>query len=221
MELNQNIIEVDIKVQDSYRQLLSQLGIGAAQLQCVMLGDSDIDYELGPNVATKNRILSAPYSIPAIKFPLIFNGAGKGLSGNITTFARQVNSDGTVSGIYAYPPTLTFTISQVPPTLANGYNWTNLTFTTAKMGFILYFQSILAYYQNISGVQEKLIESYTITVTFNGSSTLPANWEIIYDTTDNSMLIAKNAVSLIGNPNGLITVVGNISKMTSTINFNY
>ena len=75
MLLDSQILQLDIKVQDKYRKLLSKLGQDGVELKCVQLGDSDIDYELSPNIDNA-RILNAPYNVESIKYPLIYNGAG-------------------------------------------------------------------------------------------------------------------------------------------------
>ena len=220
MRLDPNILQLDIKVQDKYRQLLSKLGQDGVELTCVQLGDSDIDYELSLDM-NNARILNSPYNVEGIKYPLIFNGAGKGLKGIVSAFARKVNGDGTVSSLYTYPSDNVLSVGRTPPSLENAFNWDVLTFDSEKMGMIIYFQTLLDYYLEAgTNLPLRLKEEYEITVTFNGSETVPDGWEVTLDTTNSSMLLGKGEVSLVS-LEGKIETTGKVSGNTKTIEFNY
>lgn len=223
MILDNANINVDIKVQDRYRKWLSNLmSTGTMELKCVMLGDSDIDYELSPNMINA-RILNSPYNIESIKYPLIYNGIGNGISGAITSFVRYVDENGNVLSYYNYPLTNDLTIGRVPPTLKNGLDTDVINFTSNKMGIIIFLQTLLDYYRDENGVQERLNEQFDITVLFNGSQNIPTGWQIINDFENGSFLISKNAVALTDPTttfNGVINVKGRISNIQKTISFN-
>ena len=220
MKLDPSNIVLDLKVQDRYRQLLSQLGTNAVTLSCIVLGDSDIDYELGESVQTKNRILSTPYNSEGIKYPLIYNGLGKGIKGTVTSFARFVDASGNISSYYSYPLNETLSQGTTPPTLANGFNISSILFTSSKMGVILYFQTLLDYYRDSNGIQEKIKENYAIQVLFSGSTTVPSSWEVIVDQTNNSMFIGKDAISVGSSLNCTIGIIGTVTGSKKIILFN-
>ena len=100
MKLDNSKIVLDLKVQNRYRELISRLGAGQVKIECFILGDSDVNYELGSEVISKNRILSSPYHSEGIKYPLIYNGLGKGIRGVISCFVRYVDSLGNVLSYY-------------------------------------------------------------------------------------------------------------------------
>ena len=220
MKLDPSNIVLDLKVQDKYRQLLSQLGTNAVTLSCVVLGDSDIDYELGPNVQTKNRILSTPYNSEGIKYPLIYNGLGRGIKGTVTSFVRFVDASGNVSSYYSYPLNQTLTQGIAPPTLANGFNKSSILFTSSKMGAIIYFQTLLDYYRDENGIQQKIKEDFKFEVLFDGVTTVPSGWEVIIDKKNNSMFIGKSAISVGGTLNCSIGAIGSITGSKKIILFN-
>jgi len=220
MQLNQNIVSVDIKLQDKARQLLSRLN-GSLKVSCFQLGDSDIDYEISPN-KNNARILNAPYNVPAIKYPLIVNGAGKGLKGTISCFLRYVDANGNISSLYNYPPSLTFTNGIIPPTLDEGYDWTQVNFTNVKIGVIMYFQTLLDYYMDNKGKQERLPELYDMKVFFSGNEIIPNGWQIIKDLNNGSLLLGKDSTISVtpGNYQGLVQITGKLTKQVRTIQFN-
>ena len=223
MILDPNILQLDIKVQDKYRKLLSKLGQDGVELKCVQLGDSDIDYELSPNMESA-RILNAPYNVESIKYPLIYNGAGKGLKGTVSSFVRLVNADGTISSLYNYPTSSLFETGRVPPSLENGKNFDKIDFTSSQMGVIIYFQTLLDYYFDIeTNLPLRLKEEYDIVVTFSSSTTVPTGWEITIDQANGSMLLGKAAVAVSSTTifNGKIEAIGKISSNKKTIEFNY
>jgi len=221
MKLDPQNLTIDLKVQSKYRQLLSQLGNGAVELQCVMLGDSDVDYALGSDTQMKTKVLSSPYNVEGIRYPLIYNGLGKGVKGRIDSFARFINSDGTISSLYNYPTNSNLTVGQTPPTRQNDFSWERITFTSSKMGVIIFFQTLLDFYTDENGLQERLGEKYKFQVLFDGSSTVPSDWEIIYDYDNGSMLIAKNSLSVGNDYIGTIGVIGVTSGAKRIIYFNY
>ena len=235
MQINPSVLTLDIKVQDKFRSMLANIANGSMTLSGVILGDSDIDYENSINI-NDSRILNTPFNVDAIKYPLIYNGSGRGLYGYISCFARQVNSDGSISSLYQYPTNSTFTAGTTIPTLGDGYNFNSLTFSAAKLGYILFFQTILSNYEDSgTGLQERLNEQIDITVKFNGSTIVPLPWQVTIDggTTqinidglpytvyNNSMLIGKDLTdSVSANSNGQIIVSGELSNIKKTINFN-
>ena len=220
MILNPAIVQVDIKLQDKARQLLSQLN-GKLAVKCFSLGDSDIDYELSPNM-NNARILNAPYSVQSIKYPLIVNGGGKGLKGTISCFLRYIDTDGNISSLYNYPPSLTFTNGIIPPTLDEGYDWTQVNFTNVKMGVILYFQTLLDYYMDSMGKQERLSELYDMKVLFNGTEVIPTGWQVIKDLTHGSLLLGKDSTVTVtpANYQGSIQITGKLTKQVRIVQFN-
>jgi len=222
MILNSNQIQVEIKVADRYRNLLSKLNSNT-QLSCVMLGDSDIDYENTQNI-NKVRILNAPFNAEAIKYPLIYNGLGNGIKGTITSFIRFVDADGNVSSYYEYPLNENLSIGRIPPTLKNGVDKDSLPFTNNRMGIIVFFQTLMDYYKTEEGVQQRLKETYEIKIFFNGVETIPNGWQLINDFDNGSLLLAKDNISLQDGGgailNGLIKVKGNTSNIEKNITFN-
>lgn len=221
MILNSNQITVDIKLADRYRNILSKLGTNT-ELKCVMLGDSDINYETTQNI-NKVRILNAPANAEAIKYPLIYNGLGRGIKGMVTSFLRYVDSDGNVSSYYEYPLNENLSIGRVPPTLKNGVDKDQLTFTNNRMGVIVFLQSLLDYYRDANGVQQRLKETYEIKIFFNGVETIPVGWQLTNDFDNGSFLLAKDNIPLQdsnGALNGLLTIKGNISNIEKNITFN-
>lgn len=220
MRLNNDVLEIEVKVQDRYRKWFSALGTDIPlSATCVILGDSDIDYGLAPNVAT-SRILSAPYSVNGVKHKLIYNGIGKNLAGSIKCFARQIQSDGSVDSRYNYPANETWTPGRLPPTLANGENITQVIFDSTKMGYILFFSTVLDYYFDENGIKKRLFEKYNFFVDWNGVEDIPANWDVVIDNDNGSLLISKNNIAVGTAYTGTITIVGQFSNKTKIIKFN-
>lgn len=222
MRLLPNTLKLEIKIQDRYREWFSSLGQeDALQSSCVILGDSDVDYSIAPNIS-KTRILSAPFNVEGIKHKLIYNGVGKNLSGLIKCFARRVNSTGDIESIYDYPTTNNFILGLTPPTLENGNNFEQITFTNAKMGYILFFSTVLDYYVTDTGVKKRLVEEYTFSIDWNGATVTPANWDFVVDNINGSMLISKNelANSVGSLYNCTITAKGKNSNKIKKIKFN-
>jgi hypothetical protein len=222
MRLQPNILTLDLKVQDRYRKWFSALGADPNYLAstCVILGDSDIDYELAPNI-DNSRILSAPFSTEGIKHKLIYNGVGKNLSGVIKCFARKVLDDGSVESLYDYPVTQSFSAGTTPPTLTNGRNWEYVTFTSNQMGFILYFSTVLDFYLDANGVKKRLVENYDFTFDWNGSPLTPAGWNYIIDTDNGSIFLFKSAGAVGLTYSGKITAVGQSSQKVKELAFNF
>lgn len=220
MLLNTNIVTIDLKTQDRYRKILSRLGKDGYELKSVVLGDSDINYELSQDI-TKNRILNTPYSIDKIKFPLIYNGAGKGIKGSLLTFARFVDSNGKIKSLYNYPLNNTLTLGNIPPKLDNGFNWEQITFDSTKSGVILFFETLLDYYRDINNVQKRLIEKYNITVLFNDTETIPSPWQVIKDFDNGSILLAKDTGAVSGTYLGVVSIEGQLTKIKKEITFNF
>ena len=223
MILDPTVVRVDIKVQDRLRELISRLGgdNSLIQLKCVILGDSDIDYEI--TNMDNARILNAPYNVEAIKYPLIYNGLGKGIKGEMATYVRFVDANGVVSSMYNYPNSNVATPGRVPPTRLNGLDFLKLDFTNNKMGMILFNQTLLDYYRDDNNVQKRLKETYGIKVFFNGVESVPNGWQITYDTDNGSLLIGKNSVALQFPSQylGTISITGNTTGISKTIFFNY
>lgn len=235
MKIDNSILTLDIKLQDKYRELLANIADGSLNISCVQLGDSDIDYENTQDMSN-SRILNAPFNVEKIKYPLIYDGTGRGLEGRISCFARKVNSDGTLSSIYNWPNDFIWTVGDKVPPVYNGYDWNALQFDNTQMGYILFFQTILNnFYDSASGLTQRMIEKIDVEVTFNGSKSVPTGWEITrdedtkvltinntnYTVYNNSMLIAKTAgPSLTSNTNGLITAKGSLSNIVKNITFN-
>lgn len=237
MEINPTILTLDIKVQDKFRQLLANLGNGVGKLTGVVLGDSDIDYNV---LDMQNaRILNAPFNVNKIKYPLIYSGAESGLEGNITCFVRRIfDGDTEVSSLYAYPTSMVFSVGTTPPVLNNGYDWNILAFDTHKQAQILFFQTLLMnYFDPTTNLMYRLNEPMDIKITFSGSPTVPTGWEVIIDEGitpitvgtetvniyHNSLLLARVATgsSTVGlNTDGLITVTGKFSNIVKQVAFN-
>jgi len=222
MILNTNQITVDIKVADRYRNLISKLGSNNVELKCVILGDSDINYELSDKI-NEVKILNAPYNPDAIKYPLIYNGLGNGVKGTITSFLRYVNENGDVSSYYEYPTNQNLSVGRIPPVLKNGIDQDFINFTNNKMGAIIYLQTLLDYYRTEEGVQQRLKEPYEIKVFFNNTENIPNGWQVINDFNNGSLLISKDSIVLqdsVNVFNGLLTVKGSISNIEKNILFN-
>lgn len=224
MILSPNTLIVDTKVSNSYRNYISSMLADPTLVPTsVILGDSDIAYDLAPNVVN-SRILNAPYSPGGVKHKLIYNGVGKNLSGIIKTFARRVDANGTIESLYNYNTNLNFSPGVIPPLLNNGYDWNQITFADTKMGYILFFETVLDYYLTSIGVKERLKENYTFTFSWNGTSIVPTGWEFVIDNTNGSLLLSKvdTTPTPIGlNYRGSITAVGQFSQKTKVVTFNY
>lgn len=223
MQLNPIQIQVDVKVQDRMRKWLSTLLLSNnLELKCISLGDSDIDYELSTDMS-KARILNAPYNIEAIKYPLIYNGLGKGIKGVITVFARYIDANGDVLSYYNYPTNIVLTSGRIPPTLQNGFDIDQINFTSSKMGVIVFIQTLLDYYRDEDNVHQRLKEIYEVKVLFNGTETVLNGWQVLKDLPNGSLLISKDAIPL-QDPtttfNGEIQLIGNTIKITRSIKFN-
>lgn len=239
MKINNSILQLDIKMQDKLRELLAHGEDGLLKITGVQLGDSDVDYnQLNIN---ENRVLNAPFNVNKVKYPLIFSGTGRGLEGNITCFARKVVEEAGVTKIYSlydWPNNSNFTYGNTAPILNNGYDWNNLDFDETKMGYVIFFQTLLLnYFDATLNLQSRFNEPLDIEVSFNGSTTLPPGWEITIDSGTrqiteagvtmtvyhNSMLICKDAtgISTAGlNTDGQISVTGNLSNINKKITFN-
>lgn len=222
MILDSNVLQLDIKVQDSYRELISKLGQEGIELTCVILGDSDIDYELSLDM-NNAKILNSPYDVKGVKYPLLYNGSGKGLAGTVTCFARKVDENSKINSLYTYPTDMVYTYGRIPPVLENGFDFDRLDYTDDKMGYILFFQTLLDYYVTDDGIPERLKETYTFNITFNGSSTVPTGWEIVLDEDNGSLLIGKSAVvvSSLSVFDGKIEIEGKTTHNIKIIEFNY
>lgn len=224
MLLNPNQLVLDIKLQDRFRRWFSTIGNeNLLTAGCVILGDSDIDYELAPNV-NSSRILDAPYQTEGIKYKLIYNGVGKNLAGAIKCFIRRVDVDGSIDSLYDYNADENFIPGQTPPTLVNGKDWDRITFQDVKMGYILFFETVLDYYLTDDGIKKRLVEPYTFSFDWNGSSLTPSNWDFVIDNTNGSLLLTKQDTS--GSPIGLnyrgnLTVTGQTSRKIKIVNFNF
>jgi hypothetical protein len=220
--INNNTLLVQLKVQDRYRKWFSGLGTEIPlSSTCVIFGDSDIDYELAPNVG-QSRILSAPFNCEGIKYKLLYNGVGKNLSGIIKCFTRTVLSTGDIQSYYDYPNSDTLSTGRIPPTLNNGVDTEQLTFTNDKMGYILFFSTVLDYYFDVNGVKERLVEDYNFSIDWNDSDATPTGWDFVIDNKNGSMLISKDITA---NPvgstyNGTITVTGQFSNKIKKVKFN-
>lgn len=237
MQIDNNKLTLDIKVQDKFRELLANRDQDLPKLTGVMLGDSDIDYNLLDQ--SQAHILNAPFNVNKIKYPLIYSGSEKGLEGNITCYARKIVAGSpTVTSLYTFPPAITYTPGTTPPTLNNGFDWNILPFDTAKQGYILFFQTLLLnYFDPTTNLQKRLNEPMKFKITFSGSIIPPTGWEVVIDdgtspvihgvdtinVHHNSLMISRDVVgtSTVGlNTNGLITVTGMLSNITKTIAFN-
>ena len=153
---------------------------------------------------------------------MIYNGVGKNLSGIIKCFSRKVLSTGDIQSYYDYPNSETWSTGQIPPTLTNGKNVENITFDTTKMGYILYFSTVLDFYLTADGVKERLVEPYTFSaIDWNGTEAIPTSWDYVIDNDNGSMLISKDVTSSIGALyTGTITVIGQFSNKIKKVNFN-
>lgn len=219
MNLDTTQLQIQIKAQDRFRQMIANIS-NPQVLTCVMLGDSDIDYEMSNNI-NGIRVMDAPYDCEAIKYPLIYNGNGKGLNGEINCFARQIDANGNILSLYNYPTSSTLSYGKTIPTLSNGFDWSQLSFSSVKMGYILFFETVLDNYLDQNNISERMQEQYKFTVTFNGSQIVPSSWDVIYDYTNGSMLIGKNVVNVGSVNNGTITIVGLTSRFQKTVLFNF
>lgn len=229
MILQNNTLQLDIKLTDAYRKYLSSLGsLEALKAGCVILGDSDIDYTLSPNIS-ESAILNAPYAPSGIKHKLLWNGVGKDLSGTIRCFARQVQANGSINSLYNYPTDEIFSLGDTPPELINGKDWNQITFNDSKMGYILFFETVLDYYLTDDGINERLIELYDVSIDWNsennnGDNSIPLDWDVVTDNLNGSMLISKNDTTL--NPIGLnyrgqIIISAQFTKKKKIITFNF
>lgn len=219
MKLSNNVLELDIKVQDKYREKLSKLGKEDLSSTCVILGDSDIDYGLAPNIE-KSRILSAPYNINGIKHKLIYNGVGANLSGIIKCFVRKVDSDGNILSRYEYPNNMDFIIGNKPPNVDKGMDEEILIFDNTKMGYILYFSTILDYYFDDKNNKQRLKEFYSFNFKWGSESVVPLNWDVVYDYDNGSILIAKDELE-ISNNEAELTIKGNFSNKEKIVKFKF
>lgn len=224
MFLSPSLLLVDCKLQDTYRAYIAKMLADPTLVPTgVIIGDSDLDYLLSPNMQN-SRILNAPYGDVQIKFPLIYNGVGKNLSGIIKTFARQVQEDGSIDSVYDYDVNLNWIPGLTPPILSMGYDWNQITFGDTQMGYILFFETLLDYYLTPNGAKERLVEAYSFVFSWNGSPVTPSNWNYVIDNTNGSLLLAKQDTTAtpIGlNYRGSITVTGQFSQKIKVITFNY
>lgn len=223
MKLNNNILSIDIRLQDKYRKWFSTLGTeNLLASKCVILGDSDVDYELLD--MNNAKVLNAPYAVDGIRYKLIYNGVGKNLSGVIKCFARKVLASGDVQGLYTYPSNETFATGVIPPLLENGKNWESVTFDDNPMGYILFFSTVLDYYFDENGVKKRLIEAYDYTFDWDGSPTTASGFEYVIDNDNGSLLLSKQDTS--GSPIGItyrgsVTIKGQFSQKVKKVLFNF
>lgn len=238
---NKNYIYIDTKVQDEFRKRLAQLNNTNLKATCVTLGDSDVDYRL-VTPKSDQRVLNAPFSVNAVKYPLFYSGAANGLNGYITAFARQVvddNGNTLVNSLYEFPPLENFSLGSTAPTVDNGKNFSRLEFAENKMGYILYFQSILYnYIDQDSGLLKRFNEKISCRIYFNNEEYVPDDWQIIKDENsrdiylanedktitihNNSVFIAKDATlqPISNNNNGRIEILGETTGLQKIIYFN-
>lgn len=222
MSLDKNNIVIDVKAQDKLRKWYAELSSNKnLKINTVTLGDSDIDYENSFQI-NDTRVLNAPYDVKNIKYPLIYNGLGKGVKGNIVCYNRFIDDTGNVSSYYDYPLTTTLSIGQIPPTIENGVEIDSITFTNDKMGVIVFIETLLDYYIDpLTGLPLRLKELYDIEVLFGVSTTVPTGWEVIIDTEHGSLCIMKDTTVVTTNYTGSINLNSKISKITKTIIFNF
>lgn len=218
-----DIVSINIVLQDKYRKILSEFK--NKSITTLALGDSDVDYLYESRLPRSfDYVLDAPYNIQEIKNKLIFNGIGKDLSGNVSVFARKVLANGSVQSLYNHPTTNNFSTGVSVPKLSNGLDISQITFDNNKMGYILYFQTILDFYLDENNLNKRLDETITSTITWNGTTNIPVNWEITKDDINNSLLISKLDTTLNPVSNsylGEIKLKGEVSKKEKTIKFNF
>ncbi len=212
-------LAVDVKAQDRLREWFSKRGMpDVVQISAVGLGDSDIDYQMSTQ-ATRIRIVQAPYQVPRIKTHLYYSGVVANITGHITAFLRHVNSSDQIESLYNYPPNTAFTAGVVPPSLANGLDFNTISFdilSVVKEGYIVFFQTLPDNFFDINNVQERMVEQYTYVY-----NNVPPSWEIIPDTVNGSLLIAKPAGYVFTSQQGSIVLRGQTSAISKTILFNY
>lgn len=304
---------LDVKAQDRLRQWFSQRGsLNNVVITAFELGDSDVDYRLSLQ-PTEIQVLNAPYQVQQIKYKLIFTGSAANVTGQITSYLRYVDNTGSISSLYGYPPTTSFSSGSFPPVVTNGYNWNNISFGTVngpnnREGYILFLQTLPTGYTEpdpsnpLATLPLRLIEPYdfsiqnlpspnmilsttgtgipvvvtvntpinnadiyalasgnqiaisgiagnaianglyyiqvlssttfalfqdsglTIPIIGNGNYTSGGQvfkWFVSIDETDGSLLIARGAFPLFGGTNGLITITGSLSGISTQISFNY
>ena len=229
MNFNNLQLYIDLKTQDRLRQWFSlRENPDNIQIKAVEFGDSDVDYALS-TTPNNIRTLNAPYQVDRIKWKLIYSGSiAGGLAGNLTMFLRHVNSSGQVESLYNYPPTLTYTLGVVPPTLYNGNIFTNIAFNTGitvREGFIAFFQTLpQGYTDPVTLLPLRYKEEYSLIVncpSLSSVTSLPSGWELIPDVVNGSFLLAKPDSYVFTSNTGTITVKGLDTGISETISFNY
>ena len=227
MNFNNLQLYIDLKTCDRLRQWFSLRGSSDnIQIKAVEFGDSDVDYALS-TTPNNIRILNAPYQVDRIKWKLIYSGSiAGGLSGHLTTFLRHVNSLGQVESLYNYPPTLTYTLGIVPPTLTMGADFDYIQFNTgssAREGFIVFLQTLPDGYIDLAtGLPMRYAEEYSLI--FSGPATannLPVGWEVIPDVINGSFLLAKPDSYIFTSSTGTIVIKGLDTGIQRTITYNY
>ena len=195
---NQGQLLLDIKIQDKFRAMLATGQM--PQIVGVVLGDSDIDYNVSP--VTNSRIVNAPFNVEKIKYPLVYSGSDNGLEGYITCFARKVTDSGTVSSLYGYPPdatTFTTSVTGAFPNVNNGLNISRLDYpTVGRVGYVCFFQTLLLnYYDPTTNLIMRLNEP----MKFDFSPTLSGGtgWEIIVDNETTPIVSGTTTINLFHN----------------------
>lgn len=238
MKINdKNYIYIDTKIEDEFRKRIAKLD-GGLNISCVKLGDSDFDYKFSTN-PTNIRTLNAPFRVNNIKYPLIYTGANSGLNGYITVFARKVvldNEDVVAQSLYNFPQLENWQNGLDSPRLENGKKFDSLLFNESQMGYILYFQTILYnYIEPSSELLYRFNEKIQTKITFDGVEYIPNEWDIVLDENErvlviddkeyrlfnNSMFISKDFTGpLTSNIKGKIELLGELTRIKKTINFN-
>lgn len=221
MAFNDNTrLTLDLKAQDKLRSWFARRqDTNNVVITCVELGDSDIDYELSQQT-NSIKILDAPYDTSRIKYKVLYTGNDSNLSGILTTFIREIPPNSIINSLYTYPTNTNFTPGIQPPTLANGKDYSVITFDTlsvSKEGFLVFFQTLPDGYLDSSGAQERLAEPFLFTLT-----NVPLSWEVILDSPNGSLMISKpDSYIFAGSTNGTIKARGLLSGIERTVTFNY
>jgi len=86
----------------------------------------------------------------------------------------------------------------------------------------MYFQTLLDYYMDNKGKQERLPELYDMKVFFSGNEIIPNGWQIIKDFNNGSLLLGKDSTISVtpGNYQGLVQITGKLTKQVRTVQFN-
>lgn len=227
---NNKNLKIDIKAQEKFREWVAKRNsLTPFTLGAISFGDSDIDYSLSPDKYINNiRILNAPYSQNKIKHPIAYSGLVGKLLGQVRSYVRVINPNGRLSSMYSYPnPPSTFpntvsdgfTVGNSIPTLENAYNWSTWEFNDfgAKGGIIVFNETIPDNYIDAStNLPLRILEQYE----FSLSSSLPSNWELIFDNNFGSFLLAHNSTAIQQNAFRTITITGKKTGITKIFTFN-